>query len=262
MAKVVSQEAKPFRPRKEIYIGVATLVITVAICFAAVYYQDDLMNIANIAGYSLLGVFIISFVAGSIFSFIPIPVPYWLFVFTLSSVLAPQWGLLAPVWVGMTSAFATSLGHLPTFMIGYGGGKTYEGVAKLIGERIGTNKGGKRLSLYNRCMDWARRHGSWTSFAMSAVFNPLHLPMTIAIGTLRYHPLKFFAFSFLGNSVKGLFLAFCGYFGLGFVLRLFGVNMVSAGYGGLDVYSGYWACQSGLRFAPILARLGTVFGGL
>jgi membrane protein YqaA with SNARE-associated domain len=258
----MSQEAKPPRHKREIYLGVTTIVVTIVVCFLAVYYQDDLMTIAHIAGYSLLGVFIISFISGSVFSFVAIPFPYWLLVFTLSSVLAPQWGVLAPVWVGMTSALATSLGHLPTFMIGYGGGKTYEGLAKFIGDRISTKNESNKRSFYSRCMGWARRHGSWAVFVMSAAFNPLHLPMTIAIGTLRYPPLKFFFFSFLGNSVKGLLLAFCGYFGLGSILRLFGINIVSAGYGGWEVCSGCWVYQTSLHFEPIFARLDGIFLGL
>ena len=211
----MSQEVKPSRPKKDIFLGVLTIVVTVAVCVLAVIYQDDLMNIAHMTGYSLAGVFLISFISGSVFSFVAIPIPYWLLVFTLSSVLAPQWGLLAPVFVGMTSAVATSLGHLPTFMIGYGGGKTYQGLARFIGARIGTRNEDNKRGFYTRSMDWARRHGSWASFVMSAAFNPLHLPMTIAIGTLRYSPPKFLLFSFLGNAVKHLFLAFCGYFGLG-----------------------------------------------
>jgi membrane protein DedA with SNARE-associated domain len=219
----MSQEVKPSRSRRDIYLGALTIIITVTICVLAIYYQSDLMKIAHIAGYSLLGVFIISLISGSVFSFVAIPIPYWLLVFTLSSVLAPQWGLLAPVWVGMTSALATSLGHLPTFMIGYGGGKTFQGLAKFIGARVGTKKNSNRRSLYTRGMDWARRHGSWAAFAMSAAFNPFHLPMTVAIGTLRYPPPKFFLFSFLGNTVKNLFLAFCGYFGLGSLLHFLGI---------------------------------------
>jgi len=174
---------------------------------------------ARIAGYSLAGVFLIAFIAGSAFSFVAIPIPYWLLVFTLSSVLAPQWGLLAPIWVGMTSALGTSLGHLPTFMIGYGGGKTYLGLSTFTG----TKSDGTKHSLYTRIMGWARRRGGWAVFAMSAVFNPLHLPMTVAMGALHYPPPKFFLFSFLGNSAKGLFLGFCGYFGLGSLLRFFGI---------------------------------------
>jgi membrane protein DedA with SNARE-associated domain len=258
----MSQKVKPPGHKRDIFLGALTVVVTIVVCFLAVYYQDDLMKIAHIAGYSLLGVFIVSLISGSVFSFVAIPIPYWLLVFTLSSVLAPEWGLMAPVFVGMTSALATSLGHMPTFMIGYGGGKTYEGLARFISGRLRRNNNSNKHSFYNRCMDWARRHGSWTSFAMSAAFNPIHLPMTIAIGTLRYHPLKFFVFTFLGNSVKGLFLAFCGYFGLGSILHLFGITPTSAGYGGWEFCSWYWPFQSGLRFQPIFARLDSVFLGL
>jgi len=219
----MSQKVKPSRSKRDIYLGAVTIVATVAICVLAVCYQDELMKIAHIAGYSLAGVFLVSFISGSVFSFVAIPFPYWLLVFTLSGVLAPQWGLMAPVFVGMTSALATSLGHLPTFMIGYGGGKTYQGLARFISDKIGTRNEGNKRGFYSRSMDWARRHGSWAAFAMSATFNPLHLPMTIAMGTLRYSPLKFFLFSFLGNTVKNLFLAFCGYFGLGSLLRFLGM---------------------------------------
>ncbi len=183
------------------------------------------MELAHIAGYSLLGVFIVSFVTGSVFAFVAIPVPYWLLVVTLSSVLAPRWGILAPVFVGLTSSLATTLGHMPTFMIGYGGGKTFQGLARFIGAKAGAKNDSDKPSFYTRCVNWAKRNGGWAAFAMSAAFNPLHLPMTLAIGTLRYSPLKFFLFSFLGNGVKHLFLAFCGYFGLGSLLHFLGINV-------------------------------------
>ena len=216
----MSEEVKPSRPRRDIYLGVITIIVTVALCVLAVIYQDYLLkSIARMAGYSLLGIFLIAFIAGSAFSFAAIPVPYWLLVFTLSSVLGKQWGIWAPIWVGMTSALGTSLGHLPTFMIGYGGGKTYLGLTMFTGTRSDSNK----RSLYSRVMGWARHNGGWAAFAMSAAFNPLHLPMTVAMGALHYPPPKFFLFSFLGNAVKGLFLGFCGYFGLGSLLRFIGV---------------------------------------
>jgi membrane protein DedA with SNARE-associated domain len=217
------EEVKTPRPKRDIYIGVTTIAVTVAVCVLAVVYQDELMEMANLAGYSLLGVFIIAFVSGSVFAFVAIPVPYWLLVFTLSSVLAPQWGILAPVFVGLTSALATTLGHMPTFMIGYGGGKTYQGIAKFFGAKLGAKSDSVKPGFYTRAINWAKRHGSWAVFVMSAVFNPLHLPMTIAMGTLHYPPLKFFFFSLLGNIIKSSFLAFCGYFGLTSLFGFLGV---------------------------------------
>lgn len=196
-------EAKKHWPKKEIYLGVLAIVFTIVLCVAAIYYKDDLMNIDYMAGYGLLGLLVISFIASSTFSITAVPLPFWLLVLTLPSVISSQWGILAPVWVGLTTAVGIALGQLLTFMIGYG--------SRSLSERV-TAKFNNRY--YNRAMDWARRHGSWAVFIMSAIFNPIHLPMTLAIAALRYPPYKFFFYSFLGASVKSLFIAFCGYFGL------------------------------------------------
>jgi len=209
----MTQETKWHWLTKGIFFGVLAIAITVALCVGAVLYKDDLMKITYIKGYSLLGMLIVAFLAGSILSFMAIPVPYWLLVFTLPSVLAKEWGLMAPLAVGLTSALGTTLGHFPTFMLGYGGGA--------ISRRVTTKI---RWGWYNKAIEWAQRHGGWASFAMSAMFNPAHLPMTIAIGALRFPPPKFLLFSFLGNAVKSLFLAFAGYYGLTSLLKFIGVS--------------------------------------
>ena len=204
------QEVKQRRSRKEIYLGALAIMTTLVLCGATIYYKDNIMSIANMAGYSLLGVLIAAFIAGSTVSVTAIPVPYWVLVFTLSGALAAQWGILAPVWVGIVSASAATLGHIPTFIIGYQG--------SAISQKITTRFNNR---LYTRSIEWAQRHGFWAVFATSAVPNPLHLPMTIAIGALHFPPHKWFFSSLLGNAVKSLVIAFCGYFGmtslLGFV---------------------------------------------
>lgn len=210
----MNQEIKRRWSRKEVYFGALGVVATIALSLAALIYKDKLMDIAFMAGFSLVGMLIIAFLAGSVLSLTAVPIPYWLLVFTLPSVFAARWGLLAPVGVGLISALGTTLGHLPTFMIGYGGGS--------LSQRV-TAKFSHRLT--DRAIAWARRHGGWASFAISAIFNPLHLPMTIAIGVLRFPPPKFFLFSFLGNAVKSLFLAFAGYYGLTSLLRFLGMGI-------------------------------------
>lgn len=208
----MSEEVRQHWPRKEILFGVLAIVITIGLCVTAIYYKDDLMSMTHLAGYSLLGMLIVAFIAGSTVAITAIPIPYWLLVLTLPGILAPHWGILAPIWVGLISAVGASLGHLPTFMIGYGGGSLSRKVTTKFKNRF-----------YTRVMDWAQRHGSWAVFGMSAILNPIHLPMTIAMGALRYPPHKFFLFSLLGNTVKSLFLAFCGYFGLGSLFHFLGV---------------------------------------
>ena len=208
----MNQKAKQHWPRREIYLGALAIVVTIVLCLVAIYYKDALMDVVNMAGYSLLGVLIITFIASSIISITAVPVPYVIVVFTMPSVLAPQWGILAPVWVGIISALGASLAQLLTFMIGYGSRNLSQRVATKINNRF-----------YIKAMDWASRHGSVAVFAMSAIINPFHLPMTIAIAILRFSPLKFFLLSLLGNTVKSSFIAFCGYFGLTNLLRFLGV---------------------------------------
>jgi len=209
---ITTEKPKRHLPKKEIVIGALALLTTIGLCAAGVIYKDNIMNIANMAGYSLLGVLIVSFIAGSTVSITAIPVPYWLLVFTLPGILAEHWGILAPVWVGLLSALGATLGHIPTFMIGY----SSTGISQKVSARFNNR-------YFNRAIAWAQRHGAWAVFIMSAILNPIHLPMTIAIGALRYPPLKWFFFSLLGNSVKSLFIAFCGYFGLSSLFHFLGV---------------------------------------
>ncbi|MBI2848420.1 MAG: VTT domain-containing protein [Chloroflexi bacterium] len=210
----MSQEdaVKPKWGKKDFLLGVVAILATIAVSVAGILYKDELMGIAGIGGYSLLGMLIISFAAGSILSLTAVPVPYWLLVFTLPTVLAAKWGVWAPVGVGLISALGTTLGHMPTFMIGYGGSRLTSKVTSRFENRY-----------YTKAIGWTKQHGAWASFLISAMFNPLHLPMTIAIGALRFPPPKFFFFSLLGNAVKSLTLAFAGYFGLNSLLRFLGL---------------------------------------
>lgn len=207
-----TKETERRLPKKEILIGTMALLATVALSAAAIVYKNDLMNISNMAGYSLLGVLIVSFIAGSTVSITAIPVPYWLLVFTLPSILAVQWGILAPVWVGLLSALGATLGHIPTFMIGYGSRSLSQKVSERFNNRF-----------YKKTIGWAEKYGAWAVFVTSVILNPMHLPLTIAFGALRFPPLKWFFFSLLGNTVKSLSIAFSGYFGLTSLFRFLGV---------------------------------------
>lgn len=196
------KEVRHHWSKKEILIGVVAIMATIGLCVAGVYYRDSLMNTTYVTRFGLLGVLVVAFIAGSTFSVTAIPVPYWVVVFTLPGLMSAQWGWWSAIWVGLVSALGASLGQLITFMIGYGGRGLSEKLTSKINSRF-----------YDRAMNWAQRHGSWAVFLMSAMVNPLHLPMTIAIATLRYPPHKFFIFCFLGVAVKSLVIAFCGYFG-------------------------------------------------
>jgi len=197
---------------RDITLGVLTLVLTILLCLIAIYYKDYLLGARYVATYGLLGMLIVAFLGGSVLSMIAIPVPYWLLVFTLPSILAPQFQIGAPVLVGVVSGVGASLGQLLTFMLGYGGRDLSQKLAYKFNR-----------SLYDRALRWAQRHGSLAVFLMSAIINPFHLPMTLAMASLRYPVWKFLLFSLLGNLLKSSFIAFCGYFGLTSLFHFLGI---------------------------------------
>lgn len=198
--------------RKDIILGIAAAIPTVVLSTLGIIYRTELLNMSGMVGYSLVGMLVISFLAGSLLSFAAIPVPYWLFVFTMPAILAPKWGVLAAVIVALVSALGATLGHMPTFFLGFGGSSLAEKLFAKFDSRF-----------HDKALGWAKKHGAWASFLISAVFNPIHLPMTVAMGMIKYSPFKFFIFSFLGNTLKGLVLAFAGYFGLNWVLNFIGM---------------------------------------
>ena len=206
------EEVKQRVSTRDITLGVLSLILTILLCFAAIYYRDYLLGAKYVATYGLLGMLVVAFLGGSLLSMIAIPVPYWLLVFTLPSILAPQFQIGAPILVGVISGLGASLGQLLTFMLGYGSRDLSQKLAYKV------NRG-----LYDRAMNWANRHGSLAVFVMSAIINPFHLPMTIAMASLRYPVWKFLLFSLLGNVLKSSVIAFCGYFGLNSLFRLLGI---------------------------------------
>ena len=205
-------EVKQRLSTRDIILGVLSLVLAIALCVVAVYYKDYLLGAKYIATYGLLGMLIVAFLGGSLLSMIAIPVPYWMFVFTLPSVLAPKFQLGAPVLVGIVSGVGAGLGQLLTFLLGYGS----RDLSQKLAYRF--NRG-----VYDRALIWAQQHGSLAVFIMSALINPFHLPMTIAMASLRYPAWKFFIFSLLGNTLKSTIIAFCGYFGLTSLFRFLGI---------------------------------------
>jgi len=208
----MEQQVRKQWSKKELSVGGLAIVATIALCAAAIYYKNDLISNTYVARFGLLGALIVSFIAGSTFSVTAIPVPYWLVVFTLPGTLAQEYGVLAPVWVGLLAGLGASLGQLITFLIGYGG----RGLSEKVTSRFSSD-------FYNKAIAWAERHGSLAVFLMSLLVNPLHLPMTIAIAALGYPPHKFFFFSFLGTGLKSLIIAFCGYYGLTSLFSWLGV---------------------------------------
>jgi membrane protein DedA with SNARE-associated domain len=205
-------EATQGLSKKDIIVSALSILLIISLCVVAIYYRDYLLDTEYVATYGLLGMLIVAFLGGSLLSMIAVPVPYWILVFTLPSILTPELQIGAPILVGLISGFGASLGQLLTFMLGCGSRDLSQKLAYKF------NRG-----LYDRAMNWAQRHGSLAVFIMSAIVNPFHLPMTFAIASLRFPTWKYFLYSLLGNIVKSSFIAFCGYLGLNSLIHFLGI---------------------------------------
>ena len=208
----VSKDEKPkfILSKKEKWIAILVLMVLILLVGISLVFRKniDVLNIVN--HYSLVGVLVISVVACSPTG-VFVPIPYLLVILTLPGVLAGKWGVVAPVWVGITAAFGATIGQFLSFMIGYGSRNISESLFARISAKA-----------YNKADTWIKKYGSATVFVVSAVPNPVHLPVTVTLGAARFSPSRWFFLSLSGNLVKCLFIAFAGYFSMGFVLRLLG----------------------------------------
>jgi membrane protein DedA with SNARE-associated domain len=205
--------AKPKRTlsKKDKLLTLLVLIILIIILITAFIFRNNIELVNIINRYSLVGILIVSFVACSPVSVTAIPIPYLLMIFTLPSILPEKWGVLAPICVGATAAIGATMGQSITFIIGYGSQNVSESFFLKISENA-----------YNKAIGWIKKYGALAVFAVSAVPNPVHLPVTIALGTAKFSPYRWVFLSLAGNLVKCLIIAFSGYIGLAFILKLLG----------------------------------------
>jgi len=182
---------------KNFYISAFAILITLVMCVVVVLNWDYIVELQS---YGYLGVFIISFFAGSI---IVLPISYVVVVFTLG-------GVLNPALVGAASGLGASIGAITIYLAGYGGHSLFRNYNDAI---------------YSRMVGWIQRRGSLAVFIMSAVFNPLFIPMAITLGMLRFRLWKFFLLCWAGNTVKSLAIAYAGYLGLRSLFHWIGLEV-------------------------------------
>lgn len=189
-------ERRPLKKR-DLVIGIVALAVTLGLCVLVILYWD---YIEQAGKYGYLGVFIISIFTGGTAI---VPVPGILVVFTLGSVLNPA-------IVGASAGLGEAIGSIFIYLTGYGG----QAALKKMNHRI-----------TNRFESWIHHRGAITVFIMSAIINPLFLPFTAVAGMVRFGLVKFFLLCWAGKTIKGMAIAYTGYFGLGSLLRWIGIGV-------------------------------------
>ena len=198
--------------RWEYHVGILGIVLTVALAVAVVYFWEF---VNAIGGYGYLGAFIISVLGGAT---IIVPVPMLVVLFALGGVMKPSFGaLFGPVFVGLAAGVGETLGALSIYMTGYGGGTAIVNLSL---------NGGRFKSLYSRIVSWVERRGSLILFVTSAtLFNPFFYPASLAAGATRFGIRKYALICLGGKTLKGMTVAFAGYWGLRGLLRTLGMPL-------------------------------------
>ena len=194
----MAHEIKRGSAKSAYILGIIGVVVTLVMAVAVVYFWKF---VQALEGYGYLGAFLISILGGAT---IIVPVPMLAIVFALG-------GVLTPYWVGIAAGLGETIGALVIYMTGHGAGTA------LFGSE------GKLQGAYLRMMRLMEQRGSLTLFLLSAILNPFFYPAALAAGATRFGIRKYFFICFAGKTIKGFTVAYAGYWGLRWLLRMLGM---------------------------------------
>jgi membrane protein YqaA with SNARE-associated domain len=206
------------RTRYVVLIGVGIL-ISVLFVVGIFYFWEE---IEHRMGYGYLTNFLVSIIGGSLF----IPISNMPVVFVLGN-------RLNPVYVGLIAGFGEAIGGIDAYLAGAGGKILWY---KFMAERMVLQPTDSSLDkpvptqvkprsrwriLFKRlAAQFHKRSGSWAIFITSSVLWWLSYPVAIAAGTSGIGLKRFFLISWAGKTVRGLIIAFAGYWAFEFFLKI------------------------------------------
>ncbi|MFC2013128.1 VTT domain-containing protein [Chloroflexota bacterium] len=186
--------------RRAYILGLIGVTVTLFMAVAVIWFWEF---VRAFEAYGYTGAFLVSILGGAI---IVVPVPMLAVVFALGGVMK------YPVFVGLAAGLGETVGALTIYMTGYGGGTPFL-----------SSRHGKVQAIYARLMDWMEHRGSLILFVLSAVLNPFFYPAALAAGALRFGLKRYFLICWAGKTVKGLTVAYAGYWGLRSLMQLLGM---------------------------------------
>jgi uncharacterized membrane protein YdjX (TVP38/TMEM64 family) len=208
-------ESKIGKKKKFLKNGVwlALVGVTIAVCVLLIRYWKYLSQFQILV---YLGLFFTAVLAGSP---IPIPTPCFVLTFTLGSKFEPVTiGLIASSGAAIGSMMVyytarTGRRFLPSLNISDPANKIYSGSVGRFLQKI-------KLP---RVVEFVNRRGIVGVFLFSIFPNPLLMPLLVTMGISRFPAWKVAIACWIGHSVLFLVIAFLGHYGLGSLLRYFGI---------------------------------------
>ncbi len=211
---------KPRRSWLSYLIIVCVIALFVILPISALVYFREEIQKAQAYGY--IGVFIVGVLCGVSI----IPAPTQLLIFTFGHVLNP-------LYVGLVAGLGGAIGGITVYLTGAGVQtiwSKFRNKEQAFQHRLGLSDvnyspprsqfWSKTEILYNRLVKWVGgKRGAWALFITSAVVISPFYPAGLAAGSLHMGLLKFFLISWAGKTVRFLYVALAGYWGLQFILK-------------------------------------------
>ncbi len=180
-------------------LGIFGIAATLLMAAAVVYYWQW---VHDLGAYGYVGAFLISILGGAT---IIVPVPMLAVVFAMGRVMEYTW------LVGIANGLGETVGALTIYMTGYGGGSA-----------LYNHTHGRLQSSYEKLMHLMERRGWLILFVLAAVLNPFFYPAALAAGALRFGAKRYLLITCGGKIIKGMTVAYAGYWGLRGLLRMLG----------------------------------------
>jgi len=151
-----------------------------------------------IASFGYAGVFVVSLICSASIFF---PVPGFIFILAAAPFLNP--------WIlGVVAGAGSAIGEVTGYALGIGGNR----------------------ALKKKDMKWLKKGEKWfregRGFLFILIFAATPLPddvTGILGGMFRYDIKKFLLASFIGKTILNLFLAFAGFYGLGWAMGVLNI---------------------------------------
>ena len=194
-------------------VWLALVGVTIAICVLLIIYWKYLTQFQIII---YLGLFFTAILAGSP---IPIPTPCFALTFTLAS-------KFNPLLIGAIAGTGAAIGSMLVYYTARTGRHFMPNLnISDPANKIYSSKFGKFLRRINvpNIVALVNKRGMVGIFLFSIFPNPLLMPLLVTMGMSKYHAWKVAIAAWTGNCVMFMAIALIGHYGLGSILRLFGV---------------------------------------
>lgn len=198
---------KQYARQWQFWVGIFALVLSIAMTVWLILNREHLEGFSN---YGYAGAFIVSILGGAVSI---VPVPMAIVQFTLGPIAEPWFGpqYLAPIFIGIVSGIGEGIGCLVTYYTGYTGRLALTVVDE-------SKKQGRIARWTQKAINMMQSHGMLVLFVLSATMNPFYYPVALASGVMKYDVKKFLVMSIIGKIIKSALIAYCGYFGLSWIL--------------------------------------------